>query len=110
MEVMHEHKMPDMPKPDLVKMLNLCAALPGITDEVTPVMAWSAILSHPKCEDMTKDDFSKLKDDLKGKVRCYGFGAVLEDFEVKDAIIRVLNENGPIQLYGTMEWTETSVK
>jgi hypothetical protein len=73
MEVMHEHKMPDLPRPDLVKMLNLSAGLPGLVDEVTPVMAWSVVLSHPKCEEMSEDDFSKIKVDLKGKVRCYGY-------------------------------------
>jgi hypothetical protein len=77
MDVQYPHKMPDLPKPDLVRMLNICAALPGLNDEVTPVMAWAAILAHPRCEDMDLDDFQAVKTDLKGKVRCYGFVSYL---------------------------------
>jgi len=106
MDVPWEQKMPSLQMPSLSRMLNLCAALPGITNEVTPVMAWAAILSHPKCEEMSKEDFGRIKDDLKPKVRCYGFGAVLEDFEIKDAIMGVLSQKAQGYNPGiAMDWT-----
>jgi hypothetical protein len=73
MDVEYPHKMPDLPKPDLARMLNLCASLPGLKEELTPVMAYSFILSHPACPEMTKSDFEAIRDDLKPKVACYGY-------------------------------------
>jgi hypothetical protein len=32
------------------------------------------------------EDFERLRQDLGGKVRCYGFGAMFEEFEVRDII------------------------
>jgi len=107
MDVPYPHKMPELPKPDLVRMLNICAALPGLNDEVTPVMAWAAILAHPRCEDMNLHDFEAVKTDLKAKVRCYGFGAVLEDFEIRDAIMAVLSGKDPQSSQMTMEWANS---
>jgi len=106
MDVTYPHKLPDLPKADLAKMLDLCTRLPGLNDELTPVMAWAFILSHPACPEMTKDDFDGIKKDLKPKVACYGFGAVLENFEVEDAIHKVLTtKNAPTtQAGGAMEW------
>lgn len=115
MDVEYPHKMPDLPKPDLAKMLNLCARLPGLNEhgsngELTPVMAWAFILTHPACPDMTQEDFEAIKDDLKPKVACYGFGAVLENFEVEDAIHKVLTvKNVRIPQVGMdMEWDMVS--
>ncbi|KAI9847173.1 MAG: hypothetical protein M1837_003036 [Sclerophora amabilis] len=57
--------------------------------EITPVMAWGMITDHPRVKEITTRDYDVLKEDLKTKVRCYGFGAVLEDFEVRDALSSV---------------------
>jgi len=107
MDEVYPHKMPELPKPDLVRMFNICAALPGLNDEVTPVMAWATILSHPRCEEMGKDDFDVVKTDLKAKVRCYGFGAVLETFEVRDALMSVMSGKGAFVSQMNMEWTSS---
>lgn len=72
MDVMYPHKLPSLPKPDLARMLDLCTQLPGLNDELTPVMAWAFILSHPACPEMTEDDFDGIKKDLQPKVACYG--------------------------------------
>ncbi|KAF2099770.1 hypothetical protein NA57DRAFT_55712 [Rhizodiscina lignyota] len=82
------HKMPDIGMTDLVKLLDLSNRLP-LDGEITPIMAWAGIHSHPRRDQLTKDDFDKLKHDLTAKVRCYGFGAVLEEFEVRDAMTAV---------------------
>ena len=39
---------------------------------------------------LTRDDVLRIMDELVAKVRCYGFGAVLEDFEFMDALSRIL--------------------
>jgi hypothetical protein len=72
MEKMHPHKLPDLAKPDLAKMLNLCPALPVNDQELTPVMAWAFLLAHPRCPDLTQNDLEALKTELKPKVTCYG--------------------------------------
>lgn len=79
------HKMPDMKTPDLMKLLDLSAQLP-LEGELTPVMAWMMLLRNSRVAEMTAQDFELVKTDLAGKVRCYGFGAVLEEFEVRDAL------------------------
>ncbi|KAI9654911.1 MAG: hypothetical protein M1829_000726 [Trizodia sp. TS-e1964] len=75
----------DIQKSDLANLMDLSKRL-NLDGEITPVMAWATILSHPRFGELTKLDFDVLVDDLKAKVRCYGFGAVLEEFEVRDAL------------------------
>ena len=83
-------------------------------------MAWARILSHERSAEFTMEDFEALISELKPKTVCYGyvlyspilllffsfgfgywldadcliffcrFGAVLCDFEVRDAISKVL--------------------
>ncbi|KAG9694880.1 hypothetical protein KCU95_g6515, partial [Aureobasidium melanogenum] len=79
------HRMPDLKAPDLMKLLDLSAQLP-LEGELTPVMAWMLLLQDSRVPQMTAQDFELVKADLAGKVRCYGFGAVLEEFEVRDAL------------------------
>ncbi|KFA47665.1 hypothetical protein S40293_07704 [Stachybotrys chartarum IBT 40293] len=64
---------------DLSKKLDL-------DGEVTPVMAWGLIMAHPKFLELQPAYFKRLAEELGQKVRCYGFGAVLEEFEVRDAL------------------------
>ncbi|RDW84317.1 hypothetical protein BP6252_01907 [Coleophoma cylindrospora] len=75
----------DISKPDLANLLDLSKRL-NLDGEITPVMAWGMILGHERFAELRLEEFEKICDDLKGKVRCYGFGAVLEEFEVRDAI------------------------
>jgi len=72
MQVQYGHKLPDLPKPDLMKMLLLCARLPGLGDELTPVMAWARVLSHQAAGQFTRSDFESICEDLRSKVVCYG--------------------------------------
>lgn len=55
---------------DLSKKLNL-------DGEVTPVMAWGMVLGHPRAHELRAEDFQKLTDELKDKVRCYGYVYIL---------------------------------
>jgi hypothetical protein len=61
----------DLDSPDLSALLNLSNRF-NLEGEITPVMAWGSILSHPRLAELTAKDFETLKEDLKTKVRCYG--------------------------------------
>jgi len=87
-----EKMMGDFPKPDLARMLQLSKKLAKMGEQVTPVMAWAWIMGHPRCNELGKDELDKIREDLRPRVVCYGFGAVLEDYEVKDAMKKVLEE------------------
>lgn len=84
----YPHQMPDIKMPDLMKLLDLSNRLP-LEGEITPIMAWAKILQDEKFRELSKDDFEVIKEELLAKVRCYGFGAVLEEFEVSDALMTV---------------------
>ncbi|KAF7541572.1 hypothetical protein G7Z17_g11911 [Cylindrodendrum hubeiense] len=72
-------------KADLSTLLDLSKKL-DLDGEVTPVMAWGMLLAHPRAQELGVQDFQRLTDELVRKVRCYGFGAVMEEFEVRDAL------------------------
>ncbi|KAI0136551.1 BZIP-type transcription factor [Xylariales sp. AK1849] len=80
----------ELTKGDLTTLLDLSKKL-DLDGEITPVMAWGMILGHSRLGELRADDFHKLSDELKGKVRCYGFGAVMEEFEVRDALNAVFS-------------------
>lgn len=61
----------ELSKADLATLLDLSKKL-DLDGEITPVMAWGVVLQHPRFAELRIEDFQKLSDDLKGKVRCYG--------------------------------------
>ena len=71
-DVEYPHQAPDMQAGDLLKLLDLSNRLP-LDGEVTPVMAWAAILKHEDCGYLHAPDFAYIKNELLGKVRCYGY-------------------------------------
>ncbi|KAM5367822.1 hypothetical protein ACJZ2D_009827 [Fusarium nematophilum] len=75
----------EVPRADLATLLDLSKKL-DLDGEVTPIMAWGMLISHPRALDLEVEDFRKLSEELVRKVRCYGFGAVMEEFEVRDAM------------------------
>jgi hypothetical protein len=79
----------DLPHPNLDTLLNLSKQL-VTKDEITPIMALQVIKSHDMYPLLTREDVMRMMDDLVAKIRCYGFGAVLEEFEFMDSLSRVL--------------------
>ncbi|KAG5982807.1 hypothetical protein E4U55_001301 [Claviceps digitariae] len=79
----------EISKADLSTLLDLSQKL-DLDGEITPVMAWGMILNHPRFADFKAEDFSRIAAELGRKVRCYGFGAVMEEFELRDAFESVL--------------------
>ncbi|KAK4039300.1 eukaryotic translation initiation factor 3 subunit 7-domain-containing protein [Parachaetomium inaequale] len=77
-------------KGDLTTLLDLSKQL-NLDGEITPVMAWGMVLAHPRLGELRAEDFARLAEELGGKVRCYGFGAVMEEFEVRDALENVFS-------------------
>ncbi|KAJ0114247.1 hypothetical protein J7T55_010634 [Diaporthe amygdali] len=75
----------ELSKSDLATLLDLSQKL-NLDGEITPVMAWGMVLAHPRLGEMNEKDFVKLTEELGSKIRCYGFGAVTEEFEVRDAL------------------------
>jgi len=63
-------------------------------------MAWSLLISHPRAIELTVQDIYLVRDNLKDKVRCYGFGAVLDRSEVKEVIQNLFNAKAPSRIKG----------
>ncbi|KKA29113.1 hypothetical protein TD95_004870 [Thielaviopsis punctulata] len=76
-------------KSGLARLLELSAQF-DLSGEITPVQAWRLITCDEHFGLLTRKDIVKLADELGSKVHCYGFGAVIEDFEVRDALNSVL--------------------
>ncbi|OAX78446.1 hypothetical protein ACJ72_07248 [Emergomyces africanus] len=79
----------DLPHTNLANLLNLSRQL--VTDgQITPIMALQYLKSHDMYPSLTREDVRSMMDDLNSKIRCYGFGAVMEDFEFMDSFSSVL--------------------
>lgn len=61
----------ELNKGDLTTLMDLSKKL-DLDGEITPVMAWGMVLAHPRFSEFRPDDFVRLAEELKGKVRCYG--------------------------------------
>ncbi|KIW65050.1 hypothetical protein PV04_07337 [Phialophora macrospora] len=86
----YEHKVPDAESVQILNnLLNLSQTLKGSaipSGQVTPIMALQSLKGHRNYATLTRDDVLGMIDSIRGKVRCYGFGAVMEDFELRDAL------------------------
>ena len=66
-------KMPELGTPDLTKLLDLSSRLPlNPGSEITPIMAWTSIYRNTRVNQLSAQDFERIKNDLSAKVRCYG--------------------------------------
>lgn len=86
---MYPHKTYDLPAANLSKLLNLSRQL-VIDGQVTPIMALQYLKSQDMYRSLTRDDVRMIIETLNTKIRCYGFGAVLEDFELMDCLTSVV--------------------
>lgn len=85
----YPHQTYQLPLPNLEKLLNLSKQL--ITDgQVTPIMILQSLKNHAQYQSLTRDDVKTIIETLNTKVRCYGFGAVVEDFELRDCLQGIL--------------------
>lgn len=85
----YPHKTYDLPHANLSTLLNLSRQL--VTDsQITPIMALQSLKNHDMYPSLSREDVLRMMEDLVAKVRCYGFGAVVEDFEFMDSLSSVL--------------------
>ncbi|KAJ5157707.1 uncharacterized protein N7482_008807 [Penicillium canariense] len=85
----YPHKTYDLPLANLGTLLNLSRQL--VTDgQITPIMALQCLKNHELYQSLGRDDVKIIIETLNTKVRCYGFGAVVEDFELIDCLSSVL--------------------
>ncbi|OJJ46164.1 hypothetical protein ASPZODRAFT_133166 [Penicilliopsis zonata CBS 506.65] len=88
-EQQYPHQTYDLPVANLSTLLNLSRQL--VTEgQVTPIMALQCLKNHELYRTLTRDDVKIIMETLNTKIRCYGFGAVVEDFELMDCLNSVL--------------------
>ena len=88
-EQTYPHKTYDLPLANLSTLLNLSRQL--VTDgQITPIMALQFLKNHELYTTLSRDDVKIIIETLNTKVRCYGFGAVVEDFELMDCLSSVV--------------------
>jgi hypothetical protein len=86
---LYPHQTYHLPTGNLERLLNLSRQL--ITDgQVTPIMVLQSLKNHEQYHSLTRDDIKMIIETLNTKIRCYGFGAVIEDFELRDCLHSVL--------------------
>ncbi|KFY68842.1 hypothetical protein V496_00750 [Pseudogymnoascus sp. VKM F-4515 (FW-2607)] len=68
----------NVPVGEMQQLLDLSAMLP-LTGELTPIQAWSHLMSHAGSSRLTRETLLKMTMRLSQEVRCYGFGAVIEE-------------------------------
>lgn len=72
---------------DLSQVIKLEGYVEG--GQVTPIMALQSLRGSPIYQSLTRDDVVGMIEAVRNKVRCYGFGAVMEDFELRDALATI---------------------
>lgn len=89
----YPNQVPDIPPETLNVLLNLSRQIAGQGHieggQVTPIMALQQLKSHPEYLSLTAEDVRAMTESFKKKVRCYGFGAVMEDFELRDELYAI---------------------
>ncbi|KAL9102179.1 MAG: hypothetical protein Q9163_002653 [Psora crenata] len=90
------HQPPNIPLNNLMQLLETAQRLPLTGGEITPVLALRLIREDERYGLLTKRQFEMLTERLRHTSRCYGFGAVLEEFEVRDAIDAVFRSYAPM--------------
>lgn len=90
LEPTYPHQAPQVPMATLQTLLNLSQKMQadGFVEggQVTPIMALQSLRGHKNYATLNRDDVVGMIDMIRNKVRCYGFGAVMEDFELRDAL------------------------
>ncbi|KAL7275437.1 hypothetical protein RUND412_001609, partial [Rhizina undulata] len=79
------HRTYDLNSNELATLFNLSNRL-QLDGELTPITVWVLITRHARFAELNIDDFKVLKEELVQKVKCHGFGAVVEEFEVEDCL------------------------
>ncbi|KAI5782456.1 hypothetical protein FPQ18DRAFT_421295 [Pyronema domesticum] len=78
----------DIEAADLSILFDLSNRL-QLEGEMTPIAVWATIARHERFSELTMEDFDNVKHELVKKIKCYGFGAVLDEWDVSDAMSKL---------------------
>lgn len=89
----HYHQMPNIPSKALLRMLHTSSPLLDFGPlEVAPVQALEIIQQHERVLEITLDDFKELRKRLNVYMNCYGFGAVIPQYALREELENVFVE------------------
>ncbi|CAZ79918.1 unnamed protein product [Tuber melanosporum] len=88
-EVPRGSKTFDVGPSELAILFNLSNRL-ELDGELTPIAVWAHVTRHERFADLEMADFKALEKTLLDKVKCHGFGAVVEEYEVVDALSEII--------------------
>ncbi|KAG0642660.1 hypothetical protein HOY80DRAFT_1007794 [Tuber brumale] len=81
----------DVGASELSILFNLSNRL-ELDGELTPIAVWAHVTRHERFADLEMADFKALEEALLDKVKCHGFGAVVEEYEVDDALYEIITK------------------
>jgi len=56
------------------------------------ISVWALVTRHERFAELEIADFKALEETLLDKIKCHGFGAVVEEYEVNDALEGVITK------------------
>ncbi|KAL9003512.1 MAG: hypothetical protein Q9188_003617 [Gyalolechia gomerana] len=83
----HYHQIPNIQSKALLRMLHTSSPLLDFGPlEVAPVQALEIIQQHERVLEITLEEFKELRKRLNVYMNCYGFGAVIPQYAVRDEL------------------------
>ncbi|KAI9798709.1 MAG: hypothetical protein M1825_005036 [Sarcosagium campestre] len=76
---------------EMLNKLHLLSSQLNLTTEITPIMAWEIIEKQEYFSTLTIEDFDAIAAQLSKKMRCFGYGAVLQAEHVWNALLPFAN-------------------
>ncbi|KAI4243762.1 MAG: hypothetical protein LQ352_006976 [Teloschistes flavicans] len=86
------HKFPNLPNPELMRLLALSYDLPLSGPEMAPVQALQIIRMHERASELSLRDFKALTERLYKYMNCYGFGAVIAEYALREELAKMFDE------------------
>ncbi|KAF1839539.1 hypothetical protein BDW02DRAFT_564090 [Decorospora gaudefroyi] len=80
----------DFPSASIDQLLSLSQSVPLQDSEVTPVQAWDYVRRHEQFPGLEVTRWEALKEKLVGFVKCYGFGAVIQQDVFENAVFEAI--------------------
>ncbi|KAH7069564.1 hypothetical protein BKA63DRAFT_545233 [Paraphoma chrysanthemicola] len=75
-----------VPALSIERLLELSNSVPLQDGELTPVQVWDAVRRHEGLWELETERLERLKERLVKEIKCYGFGGVIDQVVVNDAL------------------------
>ncbi|KAL9597850.1 MAG: hypothetical protein Q9219_004871 [cf. Caloplaca sp. 3 TL-2023] len=82
----HYHQVPDISNEALIRMLQTSSSQLDFGLEMAPITALQTIVAHERASDLNLSDFEELRDRLQKYMNCYGFGAVMPGYALREEL------------------------